>query len=151
MIGDEEEKVLDWVRRETARRAREEDPNRPANLRPLEEFSDEYADPARYETVDQARIGPKSATIQGLINLDCSGWVRRPTSEECYKAMRAEAPTERQESITGIVLRANFWDIVGAWMEAGFTWRQLARAMSRRSWQEPELVHDINGCATWKS
>jgi hypothetical protein len=74
--------LLAWVRRETARRAREENLERPARLRPLEDFSDEYADPTKYKTVDQNRVGRNSATIRGLIVGDCCGWGTPPTSDE---------------------------------------------------------------------
>ena len=148
---DQTDTVRDWVRDETARRAREENHERPATLLPLEDFSDEYAEPSRYRTVEQGRVREKAGAIQGLIALDCSGWVDRPTTEEFYEAMRTKEPTRRQQSVTGILLRADFWDMVAAWMEAAFTWRQLARVVSREQHQEASLVHQINRCAKPKS
>ncbi len=145
--GDQRE-LLAWVQRETERRNREEDPERPARLRPLEDFKDEYADPTKYKTVDQKRVGRKSATIEGMIVSECCGWPKRPTSEEVYEAMRAESPTNRQHAIIQMVLRAEFETLFGGWMEAAFTWRQIARAMGRRSWQNPEQIHEINTTAS---
>ena len=139
--------LLAWVEREMARRAREENPERPARLRPLEDFSDEYADPTKYRTVDQKRIGRNSATIRGLIVGDCCGWARPPTSEEVYEAMRAEKPTHRQESMIEMVLRADFGTLFGGWMDGAFTWRQIARGMKRRTWPCPEQIHAINTTA----
>ena len=150
-MGAADVSLAEWVKVESERRRREENPHAPARLRPLEDFSDEYADPARYRTVDQARTGPKSAVLQGLINGECCGWAQRPTTEEFYEAMRAERPNGRQKSLAGVLLRADFWELMGAWMEAAFTWRQLARAMSRRAWQEPRRVREINRSATWRS
>ena len=147
----DEMSLSEWINAENERRTREENPDAPAQLRPLDDFSDEYADPTEYRTVDQARVGPKSAVLQGLIDGDCCGWAKSPTSEEFYEAMRAEKPTARQKSLAGVLLRARFWDLMGAWMEAAFTWRQLARAMSRRQWQEPQRVREINRSATWRS
>jgi len=100
--------LAEWVRVESERRRREENPDAPVQLRPLDDFSDEYADPTRYRTVDQERVGPKSAVLQGLINGECCGWAKRPTTGEFYEAMRAEDPTTRQKSLAGILLRADF-------------------------------------------
>ena len=136
--------LLAWVQRETTRRDREENPERSAQLQPLETFSDEYADPTRYKTVDQARVGRESATIDGLINGECCGWPKRPTSEEVYEAMRAEKPTRRQRSMINMVLRAKFETLFGGWMEAAFTWRQVARAIGRETWLEPTQIRAIN-------
>lgn len=141
----------EWVRVESERRARVENPDAPAQLRPLEDFSDEYADPTEYKTVDQSRVGPKSAALQGLIDGDCCGWVQRPTTDELYEAMRADEPTDRQRSLASVLLRADFWELMGAWMEAAFTWRQLARAMSRREYQNAQRVREINKSAIWRS
>ena len=140
-----------WITTEMERRGREENPDAPAQLRPLDDFSDDYAEPTQYRTVDQARVGPKSKVLQGLIDGDCCGWAQRPTSEEFYEALQADKPSARQESLAGVLLRADFWQLMGGWMEAAFTWRQLGRAMSRRQWQEPERVREINRSATWRS
>ena len=128
-----------------------EDPDAPVELRPLKDFSDEYADPTEYITVDQWQVGPKSAVVQGLIDGECCGWVKQPTSDELYEAMQAQEPTDRQRSLAGILLRADFWELMGAWMEAAFTWRQLARAMSRREYKNPTRVREINRSATGRS
>ena len=122
----EDVSLAEWIKAESERRRRQENPHAPAQLRPLDDFSDEYADPTRYKTVDQARVGPKSAVLQGLINGECCGWVKQPTTEELYEAIRAEKPTSRQKSLAGVLVRADFWDLMGAWMEGAFTWRQLA-------------------------
>ena len=140
--------LLSWVQRESTRRSREENPERPAQLRPVEHFSDEYADPRKYKTVDQNRVGPKSATLRGLINAECCGWPEPPTSEEVYEAMRTETPTRRQESMINMVLRADFETLFGGWMEAAFTWRQVVRAMRRQAWLEPDRIRAINTTAS---
>ena len=143
--------LTEWIATESERRGREENPDARVQLRPLDDFSDEYADPTEYRTVDQARVGPKSAVLQGLIDGECCGWGRPPTSQEFYDAMRADKPSARQKSLAGVLLRANFWELMGGWMEAAFTWRQLARAISGRQWQEPQRLREINRSATWRS
>ena len=65
MNTQRDRELLRWVHEETARRSREENPERPARLRPLEDFSDEYADPTRYKTVDQERGGTKLGNHPG--------------------------------------------------------------------------------------
>ena len=140
--------LLAWVERETARRSREENPDYPAQLRPLEDFSDDYADPSKYESVNQKRTGPKSATLAGLIIGDCCGWPEPPSSKEVYEAMRTERRTDRQESMIDMVLRADFETLFGAWMESAFTWRQVARAVRERTWLEPEQIRAINTTAS---
>ena len=108
--------LTEWIATESerrGRRGREENPDARAQLRPLDDFSDEYADPAEYRTVDQAQVGPKSAVLQGLIDGDCCGWGRPPTSQEFYDAMRADKPSARQKSLAGVLLRANFWELIG--------------------------------------
>ena len=136
-----------WAQRETARRAREENPERPARLRPLEDFSDEYADPTRYRTVDQRRVGRNSATLDGLIAGECCGWPNPPTTDEVYEAMRTDNPTSRQRSMVNMVLRADFETLFGGWMEGAFTWRQVARGIGRRACPNPQQIHAINRTA----
>ena len=136
--------LIAWVQQETARRDEEENPERRTQLRPLEDFSDEYADPTKYKTVKQERVGRKSATIDGMIAGECCGWPEPPTSDEVYEAMRAESPTERQQSMIDMVLRADFETLFGGWMEGAFTWRQVARAIGQRPWLNPEQIQEIN-------
>ena len=139
-----ERELREWVQREVARRSEEEDPTGRAQLRPLQDFGDEYADPTVYRTVDQDQVGPRSRMIQGLITGDCCGWPERPTSEEVYEAMQADNPTSRQQSMISMVLRARFEEVFAAWMEGAFTWRQIARAMAREACPNPEQVRAIN-------
>ena len=143
--------LLEWAQRETDRRSREENPDAPAQLRPVDDFSDDYANPTRYKTGDRQRVGRQSATLDGLIISECCGWPKRPTSDEVYEALRAESPTNRQKSMINMVLRADFETLVGGvggWMEGAFTWRQIARAMERRTWQDPEQIRAINTTAS---
>ena len=140
--------LLAWVERETARRSREENPDHPAQLRPLEDFNDEYADTSKYRSVNQKRTGRESGTLAGLVIGDCCGWPEPPSSKEVYEAMRAERPTDRQESMIDVVLRAEFETLFSAWMEGAFTWRQVARAVRERTWLEPEQIRAINTTAS---
>ena len=47
-MNAEEMSLEEWVRTEIERRTRMEDPDAPVELRPLKDFSDEYADPTEY-------------------------------------------------------------------------------------------------------
>lgn len=47
--------------------------------------------------------------------------------------MRAEEPDGRQECLVGVLLvEASFHELMHAYAEQAFTWRQLVRAMHRR-------------------
>lgn len=61
--------------------------------------------------------------------------------------MRAESPTDLQQSMINMVLRADFETLFAAWMEGAFTWRQIAQAMGRRTWSDPKLIRVINTTA----
>ena len=52
----DEMSLTEWIATESERREREENPDARAQLRPLNDYSDEYAVPAEYRTVDQAWV-----------------------------------------------------------------------------------------------
>ena len=98
---------------------------------PPERFSDKYASPDP-EFVNEGR-GPESEAIRGLIAGSCCGWEEPPTSGEFYEAMRATAPTERQNVVAAtLVAEASNDTLALAYLQGAFTWRQVASVLRRR-------------------
>ena len=94
-------------------------------------FEDEYAS-ADPEFANEGR-GPDSDAIRGLIAGSCCGWRSPPTGEEFFEAMRASAPTERQQVVAGaVVAQASNDTLALAYLQGAFTWRQVASALRRR-------------------
>ena len=89
------EEALDWIRKETARRRREESGGGLVELRQPEAFSDEYAPAERLTRVrpgaDPTETGPDSRIVRGLLCGACAGWGRPPTSAELYDAISNDA------------------------------------------------------------
>ena len=89
------EEALDWIRKETARRRREESGGGLVELRQPEAFSDEYAPAERLTRVrpgaDPTEASPDSRIVRGLLCGACAGWGRPPTSAELYDAISSDA------------------------------------------------------------
>lgn len=127
------DEIRTWAEDETRRRSDEERDPLGLDLGPLEQYDDKYTSP---ETLGQLRpdadpeaTGPHSQTVRGIICGGCSGWVKTPTSEEVYEAMRAEHRTPAQQTAVGVLTgEATFDELMNAHLEGAFTWRQLARA-----------------------
>ena len=119
-----------WRQRESARRIRDElTPKTRVELPALEYFSDEYL-PLGHD-IDPAQTGPEAAAIKAVIAGGCNGWKNPPSSREVYEAMRAEQRTPRQTCCTDVVTReASFVELMRAYREQAFTWRQVARALA---------------------
>lgn len=59
--------------------------------------------------------------------------------------MRAEEPDGRQECIVGVLLvEASFHELMHAYAEQAFTWRQLVRAMHRADRARGRKARRIN-------
>ena len=111
-------------------------------LAPENEFSDEYADGQLEPDRGQ---GPESSTIKDLLTGACAGWKVKPTSAEFYEAMQAASPTRRQETIASVLINeANPQQVLRAYWQRAFTWRQLVRAMQRRNVFRAELGQYVN-------
>lgn len=125
-------------------------------LAPSDAFSPQYADAqTRLDCLHRCpgdRLGPKSETVQHRISCSCAGWVAPPTPEEFYDALRAEHPDERQRQIVSMwVLEATDEDIMMAWLEEVYCFRELAAAMHRTgaTRYNPERNFELNGFAAW--
>ncbi len=110
---------------------------------PPERFSDEYVSPDP-EFANEGR-GPESDGIRGLIAGSCCGWEEPPTSAEFYEAMRATAPTERQDVVAGtLVGEASNDTLALAYLQGAFTWRQVAAVLRRRGAYSSRQARYVN-------
>ena len=131
-----------WVDGEEARRRMENEPPPNTGLLPAEQLSDEYA--ADDGTVEGDR-GPESSAIRSLLAGACAGWEQPPESAEFYNAMRAEQPSRRQRAIAGVLIAEGTPnDVLLAYLQGAFTWRQLARMMHRRRLYSGQLARYVN-------
>ena len=93
--------------REEARRRHEASTTDPV-LEPAQTFDDQYSTFFEFAAIrpdaDAARTGAHSQTIRGLLCGTCAGWRTRPTSVELHNAMRADNPTNRQQSIAAVLI-----------------------------------------------
>ena len=128
--------------RANARRRNEDDPPANTGLLPAERFPDHY-EPEDPNSPDER--GAVSTVIQGLIAGACAGWKRQPNAEEFYNAMRATEPTDRQITLAGVLIaEGSCNDVLLAYLQGAFTWRQLARMMHRRRLYSGELARFVN-------
>jgi len=138
------EEIRKWARAEARRRSREEGPLPATVVLPaLDRFSDEYAPAemlARLDPqADPEATGPHSRTVRGIICGGCCGWPEPPTSEEVYEAIRAENRSTRQRAVVTVLTNeASFDELMNAYIERAFTWRQLARALAEQGGQPAE-------------
>ena len=103
------------------------------DLGPLERYPDEYCPTEKLlensPDADLDVTGPASATVESIIAGGCCGWSKPPTAADVYEAMRADPRTPEQRGITTVITKEASWrEIMVAWLEGAFTWRQLARA-----------------------
>lgn len=133
-----------WSRARAQRRA-EDDPPANTGLLPAEQFSDDYEpeDPDFTES-----RGGSSSVIQDVIAGTCAGWKQQPNAEEFYNAMRATEPTDRQLAIAGVLIaEGTCHEVLLAYLQGAFTWRQLAEMMHRRGLYRGELARFVNARA----
>lgn len=82
---------------------------------------------------------------------NCCGWVEMPTAEELHAAIHAEDPDERQKVIIAMWWREATDDqLLDAWAEQAYTWRELAAAVHRAEAAKihRERNHAVNGLTT---
>lgn len=92
-------------------------------------------------------IGPNSRTVARRIASACAGWRRPPTPREFFDAVRTDKPSPRQAGIITMWLReATDDDLILAWAEEAYTFRQLAHAIHRSGAENsyPERNRDLN-------
>jgi len=122
-------------------------------LSPPEAFSAHPAPPEAIERlcpgIDPAETGRKARAVAARIGSSCAGWTRPPTPAEFYEAVRAEEPSERQKAIVLMwVSEATTHEIMAAWAQHAYTFRQLARAAARAGLTYPGPIQQLNYIAT---
>ena len=135
------------TRTESRRRQAERNPLRPAVLSPPDAFSDRPAseDDFRRLCAPGTPRGRHALAVQLRLASGCAGWKRRPTSEEFYDAVRAEQPTERQASIIRMWgAEATTGEIIEAWVQRAYTFRELVAALHRANFVYAPRIHNIN-------
>ena len=120
-------------------------------LAPAERFTDEPASRRlreRFGALGPEGTGRQSRAVEGRFLSCCAGWKRTPTADELYEAIRAENPTKRQETVLRTwLLEATWGELLDAWVQQVYTWRELAAAMHRIGYDEPILCHAMNELA----
>ncbi len=134
------------------RRSTETIPQR-CELKPPEAFSADPAPPEALERlcpgIDPGETGRNARAVAGRIGSSCAGWARPPTPAEFYEAVRAGRPTERQKAIVLMwVTEATSHEIMAAWAQRAYTFRQLARAAAAAGLTYPAPIQQLNYIAT---
>ena len=131
------------------RRRRAETIPRRCALSPPEAFSADPAPPEAIERlcpgIDRAETGRNARAVAGRIGSSCAGWARPPTPAEFYEAVRAERPSERQKAVVLMwVTEATTHEIMAAWAQHAYTFRQLARAAAAAGLTYPGPIQQLN-------
>ena len=96
-------------------------------------------------------IGARSRTVRRRIRSSCAGWPNPPTSEEFRNAMQASEPSDRQQDIVTMwVLEATWTEMLLAWAEEAYSWRELVNAIhaAGAARDHPERNQDLNSLST---
>jgi len=110
------------------------------DTRPDEEFRERF-----HPDHDPGQLGRKSRAVRRRLGSSCAGWRRRPRTEEFYDAVHARSPSLRQKQLIRTWLQeASREDLLYAWAEGVYTWRELARAVHAAGEQTSPRCADIN-------
>ena len=94
---------------------------------------------AENDTPPEGR-GPKSKTLRFTISSSYSGHPAPPTPEELYQAWHTTKPTDRSRAILEMWMNeASSRDVMDAWIDHCYTWRDLAAACQRHN-----IKHGLN-------
>ena len=97
---------------------------------------------------DPDQLGRASRAVRRRLASSCAGWKRQPTAEEFYEAVRTSSPDEGQSQIIETWLQeATREDLVEAWAENAYTWRELAAAIHRSGLEESPRCGELNSLA----
>lgn len=118
-------------------------------LLPPHLFSDEIAAAELYQdwttysnNPQKPKPGPESPALAGLVASKCAGWPEVPTGRELYEALRAEAPTPRQQALIRTWwVEATFEQIMEAWLQRAYSIRDLVRAVHAAGCQRTETPY----------
>ena len=118
---------------EIARRCRDEYLARDEVIRvgPELAFPDDYHSGPNDNDTPEGR-GPNSTAVRGVLERKTCGWPTKPTSREFHEAVRKQTAdkTPRERTLSdAFFTEATDAEILRAWAEGAFTWRQAARTM----------------------
>ena len=142
---------------EIARRCRNEYVSRDRVIRvgPELAFSDDYFADALAHCPAEDR-GANSKTVRGVLGRKTCGWRSQPTSREFFEAVRKPTrdKTRRERTVAeAFFVEATDSEILLAWAEGAFTWRQAARTMRNDPGTSSRRALWLNqraNCATWR-
>lgn len=110
------------------------------DTRPGEEFRERF-----HPEHDSDQLGRCSRAVRRRLGSSCAGWRRKPGPEEFYDAVRASRPSPRERQLIRTWLQeASREDLLYAWAEGVYTWRELARAVHAAEEQTSPRCADIN-------
>ena len=118
-------------------------------LKPPECFSDARSTDSELEQLcpglDPARTGPNAQAVRARIARSCAGWLRPPTPEEFYAAIRSAEPTVRQRNLVRMwASEASIAEIILGWAQRAYTIRELVAAMHRADFPFAGRIRAIN-------
>ena len=123
----------------------------PCDLLPPEAFHADGETPTDRHAIRSACGLPEDAAKERIAAVEArffsctAGWREPPTSEEFYHAVRASAPTPRQKHVIEAWLsEAEHCEILRAWLEEAYSWRDLVGAMHRIGYRRNELGRYLN-------
>lgn len=139
--------LTDWIQREIAERRAERSDCPPAALLPPDAFSDQPAGAAAFRRLCEPATpcGRNAWAIHRRIMSSCAGWAQRPTADEFYEAVRARTPSDRQKTIIRMWgAEATVAEIIEAWVQRAYTWRELVAALHRAQFTYGPRIRIIN-------
>ena len=93
----------------------------------------------------EGSTGENSSAVRSRFVSCTAGWPTPPTSEEFYLAVQAAAPSSRQKAVIRAWLaEATYQEIMLAWLEEAFSWRELVAAVHRVGYQPYGLNRYLN-------
>ena len=139
----------EWAREQQERRRRFDEEAQNCRLKPPEAFSGELAPPEALQSLcpglDPALTGRGSHAVGWRIARSCCGWRQPPTTEEFYDAFHTDTPDQRQRSIIYMWgTEATFTELLEAWAQGVYTFRELVRALHLADFPWPERIAEIN-------
>lgn len=73
-----------------------------------------------------------SSALGRRIASSCAGWAAPPTGRELYDSFHTPTPTTRSQTILRMwMTEASTNDVIGAWIDHCYSWRELAEACER--------------------
>ena len=106
---------------------------------------------------DQRRFGrsrdpgdsrERSLAVRLRLARSCAGWREPPTSDEFYRAVRAERPDRRQVAILRVWVTEGDWqELIQGWAERAYTLRQLVHSLHRAGLRRCRAARVLNGWA----